>query len=431
MSAARNYSSVAQLAVLQATVSNSATSFPVDVTSGYPTPPFTIVIDGGLTAEEICTVTAIVGNTFTVARGQDGSPAQPHPAGAPIRHMATARDYREPAEHIGATSGVHGVSGTLVGATDVGILDNKTFTPTVTDHVPIILQQATSQATHLMDFRNSSNTVLGFVDNAGQVNTPSVIGTNTSTFTAGLTTSVALIAQAAAGQAVSILSVRDASGIEQVAVSATGTLRAGNAVIAANLASATPLLLSGYVAQTANVFEIRDSANNLQLLTLSTGQTISTTLLTTAVPLVARVPAASTVSAFAVRDNETSTSQAGFLGGASGWQLYHGGATTNRVPLRIHGGSVNVTMTNGSTSVGGSIDISSYGFGFPPIITLTVKQNADTDTVRRRVAVNISGSSTSEIDFRVVQTSNEVMSQDTVYAVHWIAYQFTPTTAAG
>src|SRR5690606_2005011 len=40
--------------------------------------------------------------------------AMSHGAGAEVRHMVTARDLREPQQHIEATTGVHGVAGSLV-----------------------------------------------------------------------------------------------------------------------------------------------------------------------------------------------------------------------------------------------------------------------------------------------------------------------------
>jgi hypothetical protein len=128
--------------------------------------------------------------------------------------------------------------------------------------------------------------------------------------------------------------------------------------------------------------------------------------------------------------NTAGTSKAGITGGGTGWLLYHGGDIANRVPYKQHGSGINVTILQGNTSQGGTIDLTPYGFSVSPIISLTIRQ-FNISTIRRRVAVNIEDVSATSLSFRAIQTSNEVMDFDSVYTVHWMATQFTPTTAAG
>ena len=114
----RYFSSVATAKTLLMTINSSATSIALSDLTGLPaTYPYTLVIDPDTSSEEIVTVTALVsGSTVAVTRGEDGSSATSHSAGAGVRHMVTARDLREPQEHIASTTGVHGITGALASA---------------------------------------------------------------------------------------------------------------------------------------------------------------------------------------------------------------------------------------------------------------------------------------------------------------------------
>jgi hypothetical protein len=86
-----------------------------------------VVIDPDTALEEIVDVSAVSTNTLTIVRGRDGSSGVAHSAGAAVRHMAIGRDYREANLHIEAASGVHGVTGSVVGTTDTQTLTGKTI----------------------------------------------------------------------------------------------------------------------------------------------------------------------------------------------------------------------------------------------------------------------------------------------------------------
>lgn len=128
----RYYSSTAVRTQLTSGVSSSGTLLSVASTSGFPdSTPFTLLLDAGLAAEEIVTVTGISGLNLTVVRGEDGTSGAAHAIGCDVRHAATARDFREPQAHLAGTSGVHGVVGEVVGTTDAQGLTNKSIDGTL------------------------------------------------------------------------------------------------------------------------------------------------------------------------------------------------------------------------------------------------------------------------------------------------------------
>jgi hypothetical protein len=105
--------------------------------SGFPVSyPYTLVIDHGESSREVVNVTAGVGTTLTVTRGQDSTSASGHTAGAAVVHAVVARDLAEPQAHIDASTNVHGLAGgaSVVGTTSSQTLTNKTLTsPTISN----------------------------------------------------------------------------------------------------------------------------------------------------------------------------------------------------------------------------------------------------------------------------------------------------------
>lgn len=131
----RYFANHAPQQMLAGAITNSATSCTISGSfAGWPTSyPFYAELDRGTASAEIVLVTNISGLVATITRGQDGDAAVSHPAGATLDFVVVAQDLREANTHINASSGVHGISGHVIGDSDVQTLSNKTLTAPVID----------------------------------------------------------------------------------------------------------------------------------------------------------------------------------------------------------------------------------------------------------------------------------------------------------
>lgn len=189
------YSSVAAEMALSGSVSGSATTLIVDGVAGLPSAtPFKLVIDPGLSTEEIVKVTEVSGTTLTVVRGWDGSSGQAHSNLAVVRHGVTAEDFRLSRQHEAATT-AHGTASAVVGISDAQALTNKdlssstnTFPSTLATDSEVanaVSAHAASKTTH-----GVSGELMG--TSSAQTVTNKNLTSTTNTFPSTLATTAAL-----------------------------------------------------------------------------------------------------------------------------------------------------------------------------------------------------------------------------------------------
>lgn len=165
----RNFSSSAVAAHLTAPLGATETVALVSDVTGWPAAPCTLILDKDRAQEEVVTATAIVGLAVTIIRGEDGTAAVAHDVGAPVVHGASARDFRVPLQHSEATSGVHGVVGSLLGDTDAQTVQNKTFISVDGSAPGLVVKQGAATSGKVLDVRTAANTSVGGFDVSGKV----------------------------------------------------------------------------------------------------------------------------------------------------------------------------------------------------------------------------------------------------------------------
>jgi len=270
----RNFSATAIQTTLVNNLSSAATG---DVTtnvavasvSGFPSVPFTLIIEPDGSKEEVVTCTALAGTTLTLVRGQDGTQAYSHAANASVRHGVSGRDFKEEQTHIAARgydadSGilanasqthVHGLvsgDGSVVGADQSVTLTRKTLTTpvingatltgTVTSTASIVVSGAgtitgLSSAGMVASSATPKNYVDAILGSATAASTSATSAATSATSAATSATSAAASASASASSASAAATSASSALTSQTAAATSATSAAASATAAATSAT--------------------------------------------------------------------------------------------------------------------------------------------------------------------------------------------------
>lgn len=183
----REYKGAATPTTLAATITNSATSLTITDATNWPTGSFSLVIDPGLAGEEKVLATSRTGTTVTLTtRGYDNTSASSHVSGAVIYPVPTAIDFDEANSHVNASTGVHGLTGAVVGTTDTQTLSAKTLTSpvisTIVNTGTLTLPTTTGTVALTSDITVTASSTTTFTNKT--LTTPIITqGTSTPSFT--------------------------------------------------------------------------------------------------------------------------------------------------------------------------------------------------------------------------------------------------------
>lgn len=413
----RNYSTVAVQTSLVEPITSTAAIARVGDTTGWPAPPFTLIIDKDQAAEEVVEVTDVSTPLITITRGMDGSPALPHEAGATVVHGVSSRDFREPNIHWNAASGVHGVTGALVGTTDQQTLDRKTFRSTDGTNPPLTVQQAPGQGTNLVEIRTSTGVLGASLDAGLKLTVPQVETTTGALLRPGAANQTALRVVLRPSQSANGVEVWDASETTLLfGIGPTGNVYAPNLV--QDTLNASNVVATNVSTQTLQATSSSSlgacSAQNLSVLAAIAAATAN---------IANGVTAGSVSTTGAVSSGSVSTGAVSASTGSFSGALTHRGS----IPVpRQAAGRATVNVNNAFFGVVG-ITFPIGRFTVAPIVNVTLQsaQGGSGSLSARALNVTAAGCDL------YVYTGNNAVTTATGVSLGWHAIQMTDGSAAG
>lgn len=414
----RNYSTVAVQATLTGPITGTDTTANVSDVTGWPAPPFTLIIDKDKAAEEVVEATGLSSTTVTITRGVDGSPALPHEAGATVTHGISARDVREPNAHVNASTGVHGVSGALVGTTDVQNLDHKTFLSVDGSSPPLTVKQAPGQSSNIMEFRTSTGVLAGYLDPAIKLSVPKVEATTQAIFkpaSAGTTAVRVVLKPSQSSNAVEVWDSTETNLL--FSVGPTGN------VYAPNLTQDT-LNATNVVAQSVSTQTLNASSSSTLGAVGATSVSVLNALSAGSANVSGQITAASVATTGSVQASSFNSSGAvsGGDGNFAGNITHHGGMPTPR--FAAGRATVNVNASDRGVV---AITFPNGRFTQAPIVTVSLQNAPGGSGSLNARAYNVT---TAGCDL-YVYTGNNATTTATGVSLGWHAVQMLDSAAAG
>ena len=237
-SPSRYYSSNAAKTTLADSISSSATSLTLSAASNLPAQyPYTLILEKDTANEEVVEVTSLVGSSYQITRNIDSSGAKAHAVGANVEHGVSARDFTESRAHEVATTGVHGVSGDVVGTGGSQTLSGtKTLSPAIITAAGN-LNMATYRITNVPTTPTSSTDAVNqaYVTSiSGSASAAASSATAAATSAASAATSASSAATSASSAATSF-----SSAATQATAAATSATSAANSATSAATSAAS------------------------------------------------------------------------------------------------------------------------------------------------------------------------------------------------
>jgi len=167
---------------------------------------------------------------------------------------------------IDASGNLTAVAGTFSGIV-TATTGPATFNTGAAGNKGLIAKGAASQTANIFEVQSSAAAVLAAFNSAGRLSTPGVDGSSTSTFTAGAAGTVPLIAKGAASQTAALLEVQNSASTVLASFNSAGRVvtpgvdGSSTSTFTAGTSGTVPLIAKGAASQTADLFSARDSAS--------------------------------------------------------------------------------------------------------------------------------------------------------------------------